>query len=268
MIYLAFYRGEGRFLSDTVVQWITRSDFSHCELFESNEPPSTGETHTCVTAVGKDGGVRVKDVTFTLGRWDIVAVPWAPKDAVKRAIDRMGAGYDYLGLAMTQFFNLRRHNPDRLFCSKLCALALGLDEAHTYAPGDLKRIVEEHNRHFLLAELNAARTGPVRYDARAPLTPNPSGGRFIRTEGDSFVTQDRSDYGTVIHSEGQWQSHVHQSRQHPVRPRQALRGRIAPTVVARSESFGRGSTEPLQLNTATGTGGNKVVQFPSRPVGQ
>lgn len=267
MIYLAFYRGEGRFLSDTVVQWITRSDFSHCELFKSEEPPSLGETHTCITAVGKDGGVRIKDVTFTPGRWEIVGVPWAPADTIEKAKSFMGSGYDYLGLAMTQFINLRRHNPARLFCSKLCAIALGLGEGHCYAPGDLKRVVEEHNRVFHLAQLNARAHDPSEVPEKSSGGSGPLGGRIIRIEGESLVADNFSNHGTIFGRERQGQAHIHQARQHPVRPRKALRTRVTPAVVARGEGFGHVSAKPLQLDPARTTPGDKVIRFPGANLG-
>ena len=152
MIYLAFYRGEGRFFSDTLVQRITRSEFSHCELFVSALPPLPGQTHRCVSAVGKHGGVCVRDITFRPGAYEFVAVPWAPTDTFERAERHLGKGYDYWGLLMTQLVNMRRHTADRWFCSKLCAKAMGLADPHTYAPGDLKRVVEEHNRTYMAAQ--------------------------------------------------------------------------------------------------------------------
>ena len=109
MIYLAFYRGEGRLLSDTLVKWITRSEFSHCELLVSSRPPKTGETHRCVTAQGKNGGVCVRDLYFREGAYEFVQVPWAPHDTFERASRHTGRGYDYWGLLMSQFINLRRH---------------------------------------------------------------------------------------------------------------------------------------------------------------
>ena len=142
MIYLAFYRGEGRLLSDTLVQWVTRSDFSHCELFKSNKPPSFDTPYDCITAVGKDGGVRTKTIRFPDEGWEFVPVPWAPPRTFETAAEYLGQGYDYWGLLMTQFINLRRHHKMRWFCSKLCAHALGLKEPHTYSPGDLKRVID------------------------------------------------------------------------------------------------------------------------------
>ena len=76
---------------------------------------------------------------------------------------------------MTQFINMRRHAAQRWFCSKLCAKALGLADPHTYAPGDLKRIVEEHNRTYVAAqEVTVAKQAhaPRRYGVKgAPVFP-------------------------------------------------------------------------------------------------
>lgn len=174
MIYLAFYRGEGRFLSDTLVQWVTRSEFSHCELFTSDVPPCHGDTFRCISAVGKRGGVCIRDITFRPGAYEFVAVPWAPQDTLDRAAQYIGKGYDYWGLLMTQFINMRRHTPDRWFCSKLCAKVMGFADAHTYSPGDLKRIVEEHNRTYTAAqEVAVARKLAVRprFGSGAPISP-------------------------------------------------------------------------------------------------
>lgn len=174
MIYLAFYRGEGRFLSDTLVQRVTRSEFSHCELFVSDTPPRHGDTYRCISAVGKQGGVCIRDITFRPGAYAFLPVPWAPRDTFDRAARHLGKGYDYWGLLMTQLVNMRRHAPDRWFCSKLCARAMGLKDPHTYAPGDLKRIVEEHNRTYNAAqELVVARKSATRprFSQGAPYFP-------------------------------------------------------------------------------------------------
>jgi len=178
MIYLAFYRGEGRLLSDTLVKWVTRSEFSHCELLMSARPPKDGETHRCVTAQGKNGGVCVRDVHFRPGAYEFVPVPWAPLDTFAKAAARLGQGYDYWGLLMSQFINLRRHVHSRYFCSKLCAEALGLSEAHTYAPGDLKRIVEEHSRVFQLSQMLARDPQAVATTAANSPRPPAKGGKL------------------------------------------------------------------------------------------
>lgn len=266
MIYLAFYRGEGRFFSDTLVKRITRSDFSHCEMFTSAKPPSPGETHKCITAVGKANGVCIKDVTFTPGRYEFVPVPWAPEDTIQRALGRMGERYDYWGLLMTQFFNLRRHTEDKWFCSKLCGWALGLSETHNYAPGDLKRIVEEHNRVYKLAQITGRRTEAIAIDSRR-LGGFPGASDALH-DGPSFPGDYAGNDGTVFSGKGEWQPHVAQASQNTVRPRQAMRPSVAPAVVARGEAHGNGRAEPFELDTAVGATGGEVVDFRAARTGQ
>ncbi|MEM6407876.1 MAG: hypothetical protein AAF700_05605 [Pseudomonadota bacterium] len=131
----------------------------------------------------------MRDITFRHGAYEFLPVPWAPKDTIERARRFMGKGYDYWGLLMTQFINMRRHHPDRWFCSKLCAKAMGLADPHTYAPGDLKRIVEEHNRTYYAAqELAVARKNAQRprYGKSAPHSPGSgtfAGGLLTAREG-------------------------------------------------------------------------------------
>lgn len=266
MIYLAFYRGEGRLMSDTLVQWITRSEFSHCELLVSAEPPSFGIPYECVTAVGKDGGVRTKLITFPEEGWEFVPVPWAPASTWETALGFMGQGYDYWGLLMTQFINLRRHGASRWFCSKLCAHALGLREPHTYAPGDLKRVVEEHNRVYTLAHLShqpaSVRELPGSYTPALP-----GDGNTVRPHA-GFLGDDLPETGAISQRERQWQPHINKPRQYPVGVRKALRPRISPTIVARREPFGLGRTKPFQLDAAHRAARGEVVDFVRPHMGQ
>ena len=282
MIYLAFYRGEGRPLSDTLVKWVTRSEFSHCELLVSNRPPKTGETHRCATAQGKNGGVCVRDLYFREGAYEFVQVPWAPHDTFERAARHVGRGYDYWGLLMSQFINLRRHVEHRWFCSKLCAQALGLAEAHTYAPGDLKRIVEEHNRVYRMAHMAAKAVpaphapaatahglGPVppaHPPANKPSQPVSGLGALAREgraalQGAGLALNYTGDQRAVLNGESQRQAHVQETRENFIRPRQSLRPRIAPTVVARGKGFGFGRAKPLKLHTAGGATRGELIDF-------
>ena len=145
MVWIAFYRGHGRFLSDTVVRWVTNSEFSHCELLRSDTAPAAGQTHLCGSASVRDGGVRTKEITFREDRWEFVPVRWAPDTAWDVIRDNIGRPYDFLGLAMTHILNMRVHSRKRWFCSEICGHAIGLRAAHAYAPGDLYRVVGEMN---------------------------------------------------------------------------------------------------------------------------
>ncbi|MEL6587359.1 MAG: hypothetical protein AAFQ50_11975 [Pseudomonadota bacterium] len=134
--YVAFYRGKGTF-ADKVVKFATRSPFSHCELIRSDTKPRRGETHTCISASGRDGGVRIKDIELKDPKWDIYAVPFARPDTWDRAAAELGKPYELWTMFASQLFNFRRNSRNRWYCSELVAHALRLRMPHAKSPGDL-----------------------------------------------------------------------------------------------------------------------------------
>ncbi|CTQ33534.1 hypothetical protein [Jannaschia rubra] len=141
--FVAFYRGRGT-LADRIVQYATRSPFSHCELIRAATPPRLGEVATCLSASGRDGGVRIKDIELTPDKWCIYEVTWAPRGTWERAEARLGEPYELWSMVLSQLFNFRRQARGRWFCSELVAHALRLDMPHFYAPGDLLRAIRDH----------------------------------------------------------------------------------------------------------------------------
>ncbi len=144
MTTLAFYKGR-RTIVDKMICAVTRSQYSHVEFLiaEPNGLPTPS-----ISASGRDGGVKERLITFDPDRWDMVRVSWAPANALDRMRNELNKPYDFLGLLGAQLFNLRRQQSGRWFCSELCAHALGLGAPHRYAPGDLKREIEERNALF------------------------------------------------------------------------------------------------------------------------
>jgi hypothetical protein len=153
--YVAFYRGRGRF-ADFATRVATRSPFSHCELIRSGSVPRRGDTVRCISSSGRDGGVRIKDITLEAPKWDIYAVPWAREDAWNRAESKLGQPYELWKMLLNQFFYFRRHDRDKWFCSELVAYALGLSMPHAKSPGDLLRAIHDH-RGTWRAALDRAR---------------------------------------------------------------------------------------------------------------
>ncbi|MGB3407674.1 MAG: hypothetical protein WBA67_09280 [Jannaschia sp.] len=141
--YVAFYRGHGT-LADRIVRYATRSPFSHCELIRTSITPRRGDTVRCISASGRDNGVRIKDITLEDGKWDIYAVPWAPLDAWDRAEAQLGQPYELWAMILSQLLNFRRHSRGKWFCSELVAHALGLNMPHAKSPGDLLRDIRDH----------------------------------------------------------------------------------------------------------------------------
>ena len=145
MAKLAFYKGQRTFV-DKVICAVTRSPYSHVEMLIGDPK---GSPTLSISSSGRDGGVRERWIEFDPNRWDIVDVPWSPQNALELMRAELSKPYDFVGLLGSQVFNLRRQQSGRWFCSEICAYALGLGAPHRYAPGDLKRQIEERNAlHF------------------------------------------------------------------------------------------------------------------------
>lgn len=148
--YVAFYRGKGTW-ADKIVRKATRSPFSHCELIRTEITPKRGDTVTCISASGRDKGVRIKEIELKEEKWDIYAVPWAPENAWEIAEQHLGEPYELWSMVISQLFNFRRHNREKWFCSELIAKALGLNMPHAKSPGDLLRDIDDHVDTWRLA---------------------------------------------------------------------------------------------------------------------
>lgn len=148
MVYLAFYKGSGRFL-DRLIRCSTGSKYSHVELLPNPnvEAISSGDAFVAEawSASGRDGGVRSKSITFHPDRWDFVAVGWAPLNSPYRIAREVGKKYDFVGAVSVPFAFAKRQSDSRWFCSEICAAALGIAEPHMYSPGALKLLVQEMN---------------------------------------------------------------------------------------------------------------------------
>ncbi len=143
MMKLAFYKGKGN-LFDQAIRIVTRSPYSHVELVE-------GEAHQdgavwCWSSSPRDSGVRLNAIVLDNDKWDIIPIGWDAPDALSIFRTHAGAKYDYLGILFSQFFNFRRQNPRRWFCSEIIGEALGLPNPASYSPGSLKSLVEFLNR--------------------------------------------------------------------------------------------------------------------------
>lgn len=122
---LAFYKGQGNFF-DALVRFVTRSEYSHCELVIGD---------LCWSASPRDGGVRRAVINLQSGRWDVIDIEGNEAAADLWFKSREGAGYDWIGLLRTviPFFP---HSKTKYFCSEACGAALGL-RADDLSPQDL-----------------------------------------------------------------------------------------------------------------------------------
>ncbi|UUZ68071.1 hypothetical protein LP416_27790 [Polaromonas sp. P2-4] len=113
------------------MQWWTRGPYSHCELVIDG---------LCFSSSLRDGGVRVKRIDLTTGRWDVVTVQADAQHARDWFYAHLGAGYDAAGL-LGFVLPWRTQDRRRWFCSEACAEALLMPESWAISPNGLARLV-------------------------------------------------------------------------------------------------------------------------------
>lgn len=138
-IRLAFYHAAKGDWQDRLIGTVTRGPYSHVELLL--QPPQAGTT-LCISASGRDGGVRVKQIDLGSGKWDVVHFELADAQAVTAFVEgQLGKPYDLRGALLSPFAPTPFANPNAWFCSELIASAMGLYLPATLHPNALWRIV-------------------------------------------------------------------------------------------------------------------------------
>ena len=135
-VTLAFYKGRGKTRShrfqDAVIRLRTGGKYSHVELIAGH---ADLDAHAlCLSASGRDDGVREKRIFLKSESWDLVQIdidPAGPVDFIKQ---RIGARYDYTGLLLSQALSLGIHEDLLWFCSEIVAAALGLPKPERFSP--------------------------------------------------------------------------------------------------------------------------------------
>lgn len=128
---LAFYRGPAadkwHQLAHRAICLFTGSKYSHVELVING---------TCCSSSARDGGVRIKQIDLTSGKWDVVTISGNEGDAWDWFVEMTGQKYDYAGVArfILPFLPARSK---QWFCSEAVAAALGLADPDLYTPGML-----------------------------------------------------------------------------------------------------------------------------------
>ena len=128
---LAFYIAENGNIVDKLIAWYTDSKYSHVELVYDGLWYSTSP---------RDLKVRRKRIEPTEGHWDYLDVEIDETYVGEFFFITSGKKYDWLGILLSQFLPLNKHNREKWFCSEWCAFALKIKESHRYSPEDL------HNR--------------------------------------------------------------------------------------------------------------------------
>lgn len=149
---LAFYVGRGNWV-DRAIRHATGSAYSHVELLAPYKGRRT-KTMRAISSSPRNGGVRVKEITFQLGRWSFVEMhPWHRAWPFERAAQRLGARYDWRAIAFTHAVALGCHSPTRFTCSELIGGVLGLAQPHRITPGGLYHQVSALNHAYLKGRL-------------------------------------------------------------------------------------------------------------------
>ena len=130
MVRLALYRPHKWWnIGGRLIAFWTKSEFSHCELEVDGE---------CYSSSIRDGGVRAKRIDLLARHWHVINLPWADPLRIRLLYQETRKHrYGWLDLIGSQFFNARRQDSGRWFCSEWCAAALGIPSPELYSPGSL-----------------------------------------------------------------------------------------------------------------------------------
>lgn len=127
------YKGRG-LLGNAITRWWTGSHYSHCELVIDD---------ICYSASFMDGGVRKKNIDLKSGRWDIVSIDWADKQAAIEFFENTkGAKYDWIGILGSQLINRKVHDINRWFCSEWVGCAIKFPNPEMLSPDILCKWVK------------------------------------------------------------------------------------------------------------------------------
>lgn len=115
---IAFLKGTKIF--DRLIKLWTWSSYSHCEYVFS-------DNITIGTDLNFPLNVKNKGILQYTSKWEIIEVRMTPEQEkiVRDFVNlQVGKGYDWKGIWLSQFLPLKKENPDKWFCSELCAAGL------------------------------------------------------------------------------------------------------------------------------------------------
>lgn len=127
-VQLALRKHDSR-LTARFIQWWTGSIYSHCELVVDG---------LCYSSSAMDGGVRSKAIDLDPDKWDLAPLPWADASHIVAYFHETDHyRYGWIGLIVSQLFNLNRETAGAQFCSHWCGAALGLPAPSSLSPRTL-----------------------------------------------------------------------------------------------------------------------------------
>lgn len=137
MIYLAAYKDKTRFF-DRLIQYRTKSIYSHCELVIDN---------ICYSSSYMDKGVRAKNININNSyKWDLYPIPWADKVSILSHFEETKHyKYSVFDIVFNQIVNLGFDEPKAIFCSAWCMDALGVNNPNDYTPAEVVKYILTRN---------------------------------------------------------------------------------------------------------------------------
>jgi hypothetical protein len=136
MVTFAFYKGKGKLVNALIRLW-TRGPYSHTEVITTQN----GSLSYCYSADRPDKGIRGKWRLLDAAEWDFVQVDADPVAVAQWYEDRIGCGYDFMGL-LGFVWRPETGSKNKYFCSEANAASIGINEAWRLDPNTLKPIID------------------------------------------------------------------------------------------------------------------------------
>lgn len=130
---LIFYRAKFGNIVDKLTSMWTSGPYSHCELYFE-------DIDDCYSASPRENMCRFKKININDGHWEIVDLDdskYDQKQIIRLAEDQLGKPYDWIGIIFSQIFPINKQDPNKWFCSEICAYLLGFDNPHKIDPNKL-----------------------------------------------------------------------------------------------------------------------------------
>lgn len=126
---IAFYKGNASGLLGSLIRWLDKGPYSHCELVFSDGMWGTAY---------HKGGVLLRPRRDEADSdWDYVTLPSHLEAAARAWFEsHKGKSYDYVGI-LRFVFGFLNPSRDKWFCSRACADALGMKDGWRAGPNGL-----------------------------------------------------------------------------------------------------------------------------------
>lgn len=142
---IAFYHyPEGKpwyqVLHHLLVSWWTNGPYTHIEVILEEKGKGV---YTCGSSSARDGGVRVKNMSLPVSKWDIIEFDSTPNDLLKAKKffeENSGRKYDYLAW-LGFLFRVYKGERKKIFCSEAALSSVGFIQTWRYDPNSMVPLI-------------------------------------------------------------------------------------------------------------------------------